>query len=201
MQLVAMGDSLTLGRGDPDPAGGWIGWSRRLAGLLGIAADEVVNTGSEGATTAEVAAGQLAAVRQLRPDLVVINCGMNDAVQGTPLSTVRTALTDLFTWGTKAGALVLMPALPTPSAKLPVSTFRRRRMERWIAEFDDLLRADAARGLVVRVEVAPAEAESMWSDDGIHLNTAGHVRVATVLADTARRMSPTVAAAGGDTAS
>ncbi|MEU4473614.1 SGNH/GDSL hydrolase family protein [Micromonospora sp. NPDC023888] len=201
MQLVSMGDSLTLGRGDPDPAGGWIGWSSRLASMLGISAEDVVNTGAEGATTAQVAADQLAAVRQLRPDLVVINCGMNDAVQGSPMSTVRTALTDLFDWGTRAGALVLMPALPTPSAKLPVSAFRRRRMERWIAEFDELLRAEAARGAVVRVDVAPPEAEDMWSDDGIHLNTAGHVRVATVLADTARRLSPTVAASTADSAS
>lgn len=196
-----MGDSLTLGRGDPDPAGGWIGWARRLAGLLGIDADEVMNTGAEGATMADVAADQLAAVRGLRPEVVAVNCGMNDAVAGTPLSTVRSALTELLDWGSRSGALVLMPALPTPSAKLPVSTVRRRRMERWIAEFDEQLRAEAARGRVVRVEVVSAEAERLWSDDGIHLNTAGHVRVATVLADTVRRLSPAVAAAGGDTSS
>ena len=33
-QIVTLGDSITLGMGDPDPSGGWRGWARHLASGL-----------------------------------------------------------------------------------------------------------------------------------------------------------------------
>ena len=104
VRLVVLGDSLAEGRDDPDPAGGWIGWAGRLAGTLDLDRDQVVNRGEPGATAAEVVRAQLPAVRGLRPRLVVLNCGMNDAVNGFDRLQVATDLGEIFGWIRSAGA-------------------------------------------------------------------------------------------------
>ena len=68
-RFVALGDSLTVGLGDPVPGGGWRGWAALLAGTLGERPGgvELVNLARSGALAAELAERQLPVARELAP--------------------------------------------------------------------------------------------------------------------------------------
>src|SRR5262245_61422171 len=80
-RYLALGDSLTAGRGDFGPDGRPVGWARRLAGLLtdrtGVDC-ALTNLAVDGATIGGVIADQLPHLRDVGPDLVSVTVGMND---------------------------------------------------------------------------------------------------------------------------
>lgn len=96
--MVVLGDSVAQGCDDPDPAGGWIGWAGRLADHLHIPREHVVNAAQRGAALADVAQHQLPAVRHLRPAIVLLNCGMNDALHGFDAGLLDNHLDKIFSW-------------------------------------------------------------------------------------------------------
>jgi len=56
LRFAALGDSATVGLGDPVP-GGWRGWSRLLSGALATSYDvSYCNVAVSGATSSDVAA-------------------------------------------------------------------------------------------------------------------------------------------------
>src|SRR5690349_16462286 len=71
LRFAALGDSITLGIGDPMPDGRWRGWSALLAGALdapdGV---ELHNLAVSGARLIELPGAQLPAALHLRPHLV-----------------------------------------------------------------------------------------------------------------------------------
>ena len=78
---VALGDSLTAGRGDEGRDGHPVGWAQRLADVLSVRTAVrcgLVNLAVDGATVGQVLAKQLPAVAACRPDLVSVTVGMND---------------------------------------------------------------------------------------------------------------------------
>src|SRR5262249_45261362 len=80
-RYVALGDSLTAGRGDLGPDGRPVGWAQRLAVLLtdrtGVNC-ALTNLAVDGATVGRVLADQLPQVRDIGPELVSATVGMND---------------------------------------------------------------------------------------------------------------------------
>ena len=62
--FVALGDSITVGMGDPTPGGGWRGWAALLAGSLHQ--PEMHNLARLGALAADVERVQLPAATALR---------------------------------------------------------------------------------------------------------------------------------------
>jgi lysophospholipase L1-like esterase len=78
--FVALGDSTTLGIGDPVPGGGWRGWAAILAAGLGAGFH---NLAAAGALSADVAGGQLPAALELRPDVAAVLVGVNDTLRST----------------------------------------------------------------------------------------------------------------------
>lgn len=191
--LVVLGDSVAEGQDDPDPAGGWLGWAGRLARHLGVLPEEALNASDPGATVEDVARDQLPAVRDLRPRLVVLGCGMNDALRGYDPPAAAARLDELFGWGAAAGAAVL--AIPVPRPPLldasPISQFRKKRTIQRIHDFNEELgRASRDFGMPfpARESVAKVSDPVMWSADGIHLNPKGHAYVAEVIADIARSL-------------
>ncbi|MFY9775887.1 MAG: GDSL-type esterase/lipase family protein, partial [Trebonia sp.] len=78
-RIVTLGDSITLGMGDPDPSGGWRGWARHLA--TGLPDPELHNLAVLGAQAKHVERDQLPAALQLRPDVATVVVGINDTLR------------------------------------------------------------------------------------------------------------------------
>lgn len=193
--LVAMGDSMTLGREDPGPSGtGWLGWVPRLAGRLGIPADRVVNTAAEGATAAHVADIQLPLLSGLAPHVIAFSCGMNDVIRGYHPDDFTRALETILGWASGAGTLTLTTALLPPCwSKLRVSRIRRARLERDVLHLNEQLRHLAAAhdtACLDPAELPDARSPAMWADDGVHLSARGHAALAKAMASLARPRMP-----------
>ncbi len=78
---LALGDSLSTGRGDTGSDGRRIGWTRRLAGLLTertAVPCALTNLAVDGAAVPGILDTQLPAVCGSRPDLASVTVGMND---------------------------------------------------------------------------------------------------------------------------
>ncbi|TDC63402.1 SGNH/GDSL hydrolase family protein [Actinomadura sp. GC306] len=191
--MVVLGDSVAEGQNDPDPAGGWLGWAGRLARELDVSREEMLNVSDPGATIEDVVGTQLPIVRDLRPELVVLGCGMNDALRGFERPAAAARLNELFGWARSRGAIAL--AIPVPRPPLldlsPMSQFRKKRTVQRIHDFnEELARATREFGIPfpTRETVAKVADPAMWSADGIHLNPGGHAYVAEVIANFARSL-------------
>ena len=112
-RFAALGDSITLGMGDPVPGGGWRGWAALLGGTLPQA--EVHNLAVSGALAADVERVQLPAAAALRPDLASVVVGINDTLRGD-FDPHRTgaAIGRTVAGLREAGAQVLTIRLPDP---------------------------------------------------------------------------------------
>src|SRR6185437_1113830 len=80
MKLVALGDSITLGYGDPMPGGGWRGWASLLADAVGA---DLHNLAKSGAQVGDVAESQLSRAVALQPDVATVVVGVNDTLRDT----------------------------------------------------------------------------------------------------------------------
>ncbi|MFI0357515.1 GDSL-type esterase/lipase family protein [Actinomadura sp. 9N407] len=184
--MVVFGDSLAEGRDDPAPAGGWIGWAGRLAGDLDWPREGVVNVAGPGATMADVIGDQLPAVRGLRPRLALLNCGMNDALNGFERHRIHGLVKEWFGWAAAAGAIAVAAPVPHPPLleRTIISNFRKGRILQRIGEVNEELRENARAFGMTFLEPAAVSAvtdPSLWSFDGIHLNSVGHAHVAEVI--------------------
>jgi lysophospholipase L1-like esterase len=191
--LVVFGDSLAEGRDDPHPAGGWLGWAGRLADHLQVPGERVANVARPGATAADVAQDQLPRVRHLRPSLVLVNCGMNDVLNGFERSVVGDRLEEVFGWARAWGAAAIAAPVPHPPLleRSPMSAFRKKRTLQRIHDVNhDLSRTAHEYGMTFldQDSVPGVSDPSLWSADGIHLNSAGHAYVAEVMAHITRSL-------------
>lgn len=192
-RMVALGDSMTLGRDDQNPEGGWLGWVPRLALMLGIPGEHVANTAAEGAVAADLAARQIPLVRDARPEIVAVGCGMNDVIGGFSPDQATQELDNAFTWATSTGALVVTTTLLPRWEKLPISRLRRTRLGRELDIFNDLLRSLAGRHDALCLEPASLPEVSdpgHWSSDGIHLSSSGHRVIAEGMGKLVRSRAP-----------
>ena len=167
--LVAfLGDSLT--------AGWHLSEVETYPALLGTALAErgwrirVVNAGRSGDTAAQGLA-RLPAVLRLRPDVVVIALGINDALRGLPLHDLETTLDRMVVDSRASGAYVLLAGVRIPRAP---DEARSRAL-------DDLYPRVAATR---RVPLVPdllagiAGHDELLMPDRVHPNAAGQKRLA-----------------------
>ena len=122
-RFAALGDSITVGMGDPAPGRGW---AALLASTL--PEPELHNLATLGALAADVERVQLPAATALRPDVASVVVGINDTLRGdfdperTGLSVDRTVAALR-----AAGAGVLTMRLPDPARGPTPSRPARRR--------------------------------------------------------------------------
>ena len=186
LRYVAIGDSTTEGLDDPDGAGGYRGWADRLAERVATAQGslEYANLAVRGMTAARVRATQLAPALALRPDLSTVVAGLNDAIHpsfdadstGADVEAMITALT-------RTGTTVLTFTVPDPGSLMPLGRLLRPRMR----ALNVALRRAARNGGGLLLDLAsyPVAADPrMWSEDRLHANTDGHIRIAAGLAYT-----------------
>lgn len=183
-RYVALGDSSTQGIDDPDGAGGYRGWSQRLAERIAAAQGGLLyaNLAETGLTTAEVKERQFEAALALRPDLATLFCGTNDVTRlrfdadrvAADIEHMQRALIG-------SGATVLTFTLPDLAPVMPLARLISPRIA---ALNRRLIQVSHRTGTLLAnfADHAVATDARLWSDDRIHANSAGHARMAEGLA-------------------
>jgi lysophospholipase L1-like esterase len=183
VRYVAVGDSFTEGVGDEGPDGSVRGWADRVA--VGLAAAqggtiEYANLAVRGRLLQPIVTGQLDAALSLTPapTLVTLNGGGNDMLRPGADVARLVALTERAVRRcVDGGVRLVLLAGPDPADRLPFGRTVHRRAAALTAA---VARLAAAHDLVF-VDVfhdAEIRRPGYWSADRLHLNTAGHQRVA-----------------------
>ena len=179
--FVALGDSITVGMGDPAPdGGGWRGWAALLAASLHQPV--MHNLATLGALAADVERLQLPAATVLRPDVASVVVGINDTLRGNfdPQRT-GSAVARTVAGLRAAGAQVLTMRLPDPGQMFGLPKALARPLARRVRAVNDAVDEVARRYGTLHLDAArdPAIYERrFWSVDRLHPNERGHRLVA-----------------------
>jgi lysophospholipase L1-like esterase len=187
---VALGDSLTTGRGDAGSDGRPVGWARRLAGILTartMVACALTNLAADGAAVTEVLRRQLPAMAGIRPDLVSVTVGMNDirAPGFSPQSFAADfglLLDDL----TATRATVLTCTLPDIAAVISLPSEHVDLAHQRLRQASDIIRTQAAEHGAVCLDawaMPDAADPRLFGPDRVHPNASGHRLIAARFAD------------------
>nr|WP_221380922.1 SGNH/GDSL hydrolase family protein [Actinoplanes polyasparticus] len=177
--FVAMGDSFTEGLNDAYPDGTFRGWADLVATRLAVDSGPdfgYANLAVRGKVMHQIVDEQLSPTLAMRPDLVSIAAGGNDAlrVRVDPHALVR-GLDAVVRRVRDTGADVLLFRFADVTVNLPAILGRRA------AVLNDGARSIARRHGCHLVDLFADDAfrhPHMWSADRLHLSPAGHRRVA-----------------------
>jgi lysophospholipase L1-like esterase len=171
--------------GDGDDQVGVRGLADRLAERLATTNPDLryANLAVRGKLAGQVHAEQLEAALALRPDLVTVVAGVNDALRpGFDADEVAGHLGAMFAALTAQGAVVATVTFPDVARITPLA----RPFSGRIAALNDRIRAGAERHGVIVAETArhPVVTDPrLWSTDRLHASPLGHHRIADALAD------------------
>lgn len=140
----------------------------------------LVNVAVGGATVGDVAASQLAAIDRIKPDLITLSVGANDATHFTAPDDYRRDLSAILTALEASSArtvlvadtpdMFLAPALPLP---LSWATARRARAQNEILR--ELTKASRVR-VVKLYERGKLKESELYAADRFHPSAAGYAR-------------------------
>jgi lysophospholipase L1-like esterase len=190
-RYVALGDSLTAGRGDLADDGQPLGWAQRLADILtdrtGVACT-LTNLAVDGATVGGVVAQQLPQLDSDRPDLVSVTVGMND-IRGPVFhpGEFSADLERLLDALAATGATLLTCTLPDIAAVVDLPAAHVDIARRRLSGASDIIRDQAARHGAICLDTWAmrdvAASPELFTADRLHPNTSGHRRLAEEFAD------------------
>jgi len=177
--FVALGDSITLGVGDPvrlDDRRAWRGWAALLAeGLLEPSLHVLASCGAQ---ATDVERDQLPAALQLRPDVASVIVGVNDTLRaGFDPDRFTAASAHAIGALRAAGAEVLTMRLPDPGQMLGLPGPLARPLARRAHEVNAIMDALAARFGTLHYDAAgdtAARDPRMWAVDRLHPSERGH---------------------------
>ncbi len=194
--FVALGDSITLGIGDPvrlppvEVPGvgraprkgprGWRGWAVLLAETVPACALHIV--AGNGACMAELERDQLPRALRLRPDVASVVIGVNDTLRPN-FDPDRIAGAAAHTIGAlrASGADVLTMRLPDPGRMLGMPGVLARPLARRAHQVNDVMDQMAARFGTLHFDAATDAAvydPGMWAVDRLHPSERGHRLIA-----------------------
>jgi lysophospholipase L1-like esterase len=181
---VAVGDSFTEGVGDELPGGSVRGWADRVAAGLAAARGgggiQYANLAVRGRLLAPIVTGQLEAALSLAPapTLVTLNGGGNDMLRpGADVARLVALTEQAVRRCVAAGVQLVLLSGADPADRLPFGGTVRRRGETLTAAVAQLAAAHGV-GFVDVFHDAEIRRPGYWSPDRLHLNAAGHQRVA-----------------------
>ncbi len=183
--FTALGDSITLGVGDPvRPAGeqrrAWRGW----AALLAESMPEPMfhNLASNGACAADIARDQLPRALARNPDVASVVFGINDTLRpGFDPDKIEAAAAHTVGALRAAGAHVLTMRLPDSGWMLGLPDALAKPLARRTGAVNAALDSVAQRFGTIHFDAAgnPATYEKrMWAVDRLHPNERGHRLIA-----------------------
>lgn len=188
-RYVAVGDSFTEGLGDLRADGTLRGWADLVAAQ---AADGYANLAVRGKLLGQIIDDQLEPALALRPDLVTFAGGGNDLLRPrADIANLRRLFDLAVARFQDTGATVVVFTGANPSDHLPM----KRVLQAHGEVFGQVAREVAARRGVLLVDLWPDPVlrdRRYWSDDHLHLNTAGHQQVAARVLDALRLVRPEV---------
>jgi lysophospholipase L1-like esterase len=180
MRYAAIGDSFSEGLGDELPDGSQRGWADLVAAGLPEPDVRYANFAVRGRLLQPIVEEQLEAALALDPPptLMTFNGGGNDMMRpGTDIARLVELIERAMRRCVDAGVRLVVVAGPNPSERLPFGASIDRKGEAITAATAELVAkhrvefADVFHDLEIRK--AP-----YWSADRLHLNAAGHQRVA-----------------------
>lgn len=187
---VAIGDSLTAGRGDEGRDGRPIGWAQRLADILGVRTTvrcSLTNLAVDGATVHEVLSKQLPAVAARKPDLVSVTVGIND-IRRRDFDELRfkADLGQLFEALAATQATLLTSTLPDLTVIMSLSQDLHEVVRERMRLASDIIREQAESYGAVCLDAwsLPGVADpDLYAPDRLHPNSKGHQFIAAACAD------------------
>jgi lysophospholipase L1-like esterase len=184
-RLVVLGDSTSVGLGDPLPGGRWRGFGPLLAEALGGC--DLTNLSRTGARIGTVRHEQLPLAAALRPDAVVIVAGMNDTMRSDfDPEQLRADLDHAVGRLLDVGAVVVLASYHDHARVFRLPASLRRALRRRVDELNAVIRSVVlARGVgCVDLDLLPGAYDlSAWSVDRLHPSELGHRMLAQGFAD------------------
>lgn len=178
---MAIGDSFTEGVGDERADGSLRGWADRVAEGLAEATGSPVayaNLAIRGRKLGPIVEEQLEPALALAPTLVTYNGGGNDImrrhVEMGPLMDLSRLVVRRCQ---EAGVRLIVLAGPDPTSRIPLGQVVHRRGEALTADIARLT-DEAGLAFVDMWHDQEIQRPGYWGADRIHLNPAGHRRVA-----------------------
>ncbi|NUT46778.1 MAG: SGNH/GDSL hydrolase family protein [Saccharothrix sp.] len=178
-----LGDSTTVGVGDPVP-GGWRGVGPLLAAALPDA--RYLNVSFTGARVSSVRHEQLPEALSARPDAAVLLVGMNDTLRsdfdGRRLHLDLDAVVGALV---AAGAVVVTARFHDHSRVFRLPGALRRALRSRISELNEVVDAVVRRHGIECVDLDLMEgayAAQTWAVDRLHPSETGHRRLAAAFA-------------------
>jgi lysophospholipase L1-like esterase len=186
--FAALGDSITLGIGDPVRREGdrrlggraWRGWAALLAG--GLLEPRLDILASCGARVCDVERDQLPAALQVRPDIASFVVGVNDTLRAN-FDIGQVAASAAHTVGAlrAAGAEVLTMRMPDPGQMLGLPGAMARPLARRMRQVNAVMDRLAERFGTLHYDAAEdpeARDPRMWAVDRLHPSERGHRLIA-----------------------
>jgi lysophospholipase L1-like esterase len=177
---VALGDSLTEGLEDRDAAGEPIGWADRLAQHLADRAGRPIsyaNLAIRGRLLRPILDEQVEPALALKPDLVSIWGGGNDMLRpDADPDAMAAAVEAAVVRFRSAGADVLI-GLGVDAKDSPIIKLTRNRTAIYNINLVGVARRHGAH-VIDAWSMRSLHDWRMWHDDRLHLNAAGHARLA-----------------------
>ena len=189
-RYVALGDSFTEGVGDPDPTrpNGVRGWADRVAEVLatrpGLGSDGFgyANLAIRGRRLQEILDEQLDPALALGPDLVTVYAGANDLMRPkVDIDNLAEVYDEAVGKLSGCGALVMLFTAFDPGGSAVHRPFRGR----W-ALYNEAVREIADRHGATLVDywrMREFRDWNLWSEDRLHMNSAGHQQMAVNVLD------------------
>jgi lysophospholipase L1-like esterase len=185
--FVAVGDSFTEGLDDPHPAGpGYRGWADLVATVLAGGRPEFgyANLAIRGRLFHRIVDDQVPAAEAMAPDLVSFAGGGNDVLRrGFDPVAMLARFDDVVARLRATGADVLLFRFADATRRLPGRRFILPRMEILNRAVGEVADRHGAK-LVDLWHDEEFHNPRLWSEDRLHLATAGHARVAAHVLET-----------------
>jgi lysophospholipase L1-like esterase len=185
----ALGDSLSAGKGDPDPDGRPVGWARRMCTIVSAAtgaAYTFTNLAVNRATISEVLANQAPAAAAAGPDLISITIGINDIRGSFDPAQFASQVAGLFDVLVGTGATVVTMTIPDIVHLLPLPADMLGAARQIIEMANDGIRESAQHHGVLYLDAYLARDVAdpgFWHDDRLHPNMYGHQLIAAATAE------------------